>query len=677
MLAPLYRLMTRLALALASASAAMAQLPPPGRTAITPQLIAESSAPAGGGRVTLAVVMRPLPGWHGYWKNPGDAGIPPRIAWSLPGGVTAGPLQYPVPKRLIIADLMNYVYEADYAHLVALDVPPMRAGTTIPLRAKMNWLACTDKICVPEEGELTLDLPVGDGVAAPAKRARFDGFRRALPRPLAAQGKFEIAGDRFRLAIPLPAGSALDEAYFFPGEGAPASYSAAQNFRQSGDWLVMETAAVGEQSRSRLDGVLAYAGGQGFAITALPGPVPKGVGADGLLVAVLLAFAGAVAGGLLLNVMPCVFPILSLKALSLARAGGSDREARREALAYTGGALLTCVALGAVLLALRASGETVGWAFQLQDPRVVFALLLLTFAIAMNLAGLFELPPIAAGGALAGQGGAIGSFWTGALAAFVATPCTGPFLGAALGATLVLPAAAAIAIFAGLGLGLALPFLALGYFPRLRSSIPKPGPWMNRLRRWLSVPMFLTAAALLWLLSRTLPGEGFPGGALAVVFTAAGLIIIGRDQAAGKSFRWVSAIVVAGIIAMTFVRFSTDLASSRVARELAANAFSEARLAALRAEGRPVFLYFTADWCVSCKVNEKIAIDRSEVVEAFAAARVAVMVGDWTNGDPAIGRFLESQGRSGVPLYLYYAPGAAPRVLPQLLTPAMLTGLVR
>jgi thiol:disulfide interchange protein len=330
-----------------------------------------------------------------------------------------------------------------------------------------------------------------------------------------------------------------------------------------------------------------------------------------------------------------------------------------------------CLALGAALLALRAGGSAVGWAFQLQEPRVILLLLLLVTAIALNLAGLFELPSVAGGGKLAGRGGTAGAFWTGALAAFVATPCTGPFMGAALGAALVLPEAAALAIFAGLGLGLALPFLLLGFVPALRRRLPKPGPWMRRLRHILAVPMFLTALALAWILERQVGGAGLLVGLAAALAVAVALWWGGRRHA------WLpfapAALAVAA--ALAFIPTAVEPAEAHPGGTLAAEPFSEARLAALRAANRPVFLYFTADWCVTCKVNEKAVLERAEVAAAFKARGVQVLVGDWTRGDAEIGRFLEKHGRSGVPLYLWYAPGKEADVLPQILTVSRVTGL--
>jgi thiol:disulfide interchange protein len=317
-----------------------------------------------------------------------------------------------------------------------------------------------------------------------------------------------------------------------------------------------------------------------------------------------------------------------------------------------------------------------GWAFQLQDPRVILLLLLLVTAIALNLAGLFELPSVGIGGRLASAGGATGAFWTGALAAFVATPCTGPFMAAALGAALLLPVPAALAVFAGLGLGLALPFLILGFVPAARRRLPKPGPWLNRLRHSLSVPMFLTALGLAWVLGRQSGVDGMALGLAAVLLLGLTLWWVGRRHGDGRGWLRLAPAAAALAAGLLFLPVGSGEGKATAA-PLAAEPFSEARLAALRAEERPVFAYFTADWCITCKVNEKTVLQREEVSRAFSDEQVAVMVGDWTGGDAAIGRFLESQGRTGVPLYIYYEPGKAPQILPQLLTVSRVVSLTQ
>jgi cytochrome c biogenesis protein CcdA len=371
------------------------------------------------------------------------------VKWQLPKGFAAGPLRYPVPTRLTVAGLMNYVYERDYAVLVRLKVPADARGT-VPIRAEARWLACTDKICVPEQGKLALGLPVGTGTP---RRAQFDQWRRALPQPLATVAHFHAAGDKLRVAIPLPASVGVEKPYVFPITDDAVDYEAPQSFRRSGDWLVGDLAM--KKAPAEFAGVLALGESRGLEFRAVPGPIPEGgttLNAPGWN-AILWAVLGAIAGGMLLNLMPCVFPILALKALHLSRAGGEAEHARADALAYTAGTVVGTGLLGAVLLAIRAVGAEAGWAFQLQDPRTIMLLLLLAVAITANLLGLFELP------VLGGRAQPAGSFGTGALAAFVATPCAGPFLGAALGTALLLPTAGSVAVFAALGLGLGLPFL--------------------------------------------------------------------------------------------------------------------------------------------------------------------------------------------------------------------------
>ncbi|SEN17813.1 Thiol:disulfide interchange protein [Sphingomonas gellani] len=631
------------------------------------RLVVEGGAPQVGQPVTLALDTIPEAGWHGYWSNPGDAGFAPKFDWSVPAGTRIGAVQWPVPTTLTVAGLMNYVYERPYAPLVTLTVPAMRGGQSLPIRLHTSYLVCTATLCVPEEQTLSI-APVATDGAAGVRDARFDRWRAELPRPLGGTATIGLAGGVIRLAVPFPAGASIDRAYFFPAAGGAIDLAAPQGVARDGDRLVIETKPVaGVAKLTPIDGVLRIGDGRGLSIHAMPGDVPP-VQRSGTLRTALLAFAGAVLGGLLLNVMPCVFPILSLKALALARGGVDGREARVEALAYTAGVVIVCVGLGAVILGLRAGGTMVGWAFQLQDPRVVLVLLLLCVGIALNLSGAFEFSTPS----IVGRGGSGGAFATGALAAFVATPCTGPFMAAALGAALVLPAAAALAVFAGLGLGLALPFLLIGFVPALRRMLPRPGRWMVTLRRVLAVPMWLTAAALAWLLWRQAGTTGLAVAIVAAVIAAVLLSLGGRRQARGLGF---GAAMTAGLALLVPLSVgATQLLPSSAPKVGGGDApFSEGKLATLRAEKRPVFAYFTADWCLTCKVNEKAAIDTRTARDGFAQHDVTVLVGDWTDGDPALGRFIEAHNRAGVPLYLFYpAGGGEPRVLPQVLTPGLL-----
>lgn len=646
---------------------------------IAADLVAEHQ-PVPGETLMAALVFRPKLGWHGYWSNPGDAGLGMELDWQLPAGWQAGEPLYPVPHRLLISGLMNHVYEGDYAVLVPLTVPS--GGSAGPVTLEAQWLACTDLVCVPEQATLTLRYPD----SAPGQNP-FDAYRAALPPPLDQPASFAIAGQTLRIAVPLPASMALADPHVFVGQdrisaGARVAYADPQTFYRNGDTLVAEVPlkdlvlpAGSPQANfpdlAELTGILAFGPeGAGITFAATPGNVPTGgeqlagpgEGSEAPLWSLLLA---ALAGGLLLNLMPCVFPILSLKAMTLARAGESAAGAKREALAYTAGVLLACLAIGGLLLVLRAGGEQVGWAFQLQEPGVVAVLTVLAVLITANFAGAFELPSFS----FAGSGSAPSAFGTGLLAAFVATPCTGPFMAAALGAALLLPPVQAMLLFAILGLGLALPFLALGFVPALRSRLPKPGKWMDTFRKVMAVPMGLTALALVWLCWR-LGGANF---ALLVLGAALALISAAWSRRKGLRASAFGGLVASALLAVSaFQSFERPTAKAATLHDTVA--FSEAALAREAAQ-KPVFLYFTADWCLTCKVNESVAIERDEVRDAFAEAGVVVMRGDWTVRDEAITRFLTANGAAGVPLYLWYQPGTEPQQLPQVLTPDMLVDL--
>ena len=661
-------------LMLAGTAQALTVQPPPteeryGDDKIAVDLYADGAAVAG---QTLMLALRFTPSaseWHGYWSNPGDAGQGMKFWINLPDGWQVGEALYPVPRRLTISGLMNHIYEGPYTVLVPVTVP---AGADVSavqrITGHVEYLACTDQICVPQDKLLTA-RPGGDFARWQAEAAPL----------LDARASFAIAGQTLRVAIPLPASVALTDPHVFVGNSRLVAYAAPQSFRRVGDVLVAEIPLdqYGEGKAEALSGILAFGDGLGVRFAAAPGAVPTGgevvAGPAAAPVPPLWTLIlGALAGGLLLNIMPCVFPILSLKALSLARAGESEARARAEGLAYTAGVVLACVMLGGLLLALRAAGEQVGWAFQLQEPGVVVVLLVLAAAITANFAGLFELPSISVqmGGERAG------AFATGLLAAFVATPCTGPFMAAALGAALLLPVPQALLLFALLGLGLALPFLLLGFVPPLRRMLPKPGAWMERFRRIMAIPMALTALALLWL---TVQLGGRPFGLIAMVLVAGvliGLFVTGRLQRSAKMAWPAFGLVAAPFIAFAAIALpSVYEAKGSEARTSIHNpqALSRDALAKARSNGKPVFLWFTADWCVTCKVNEAAAIERESVAEAFERAGVVTMVGDWTVRDEAITAFLTEQGAAGVPLYLWYAPGAsAPQQLPQVLTPDLL-----
>jgi DsbC/DsbD-like thiol-disulfide interchange protein/cytochrome c biogenesis protein CcdA len=629
-------------------------------------------APVAGREWTLALRFVPSgPEWHGYWSNPGDAGAGMLLKLDLPPDWEVGEPRYPVPRRLVVSGLMNHIYEGPYTVLVpVVPGPSLASFGTGPVTGTVDYLACTDQICVPQSARLT--------AAAGGDFARW----RAEAAPLLdAEARFAILGKTLRIAIPLPAAVALPDPHVFVANQRLVAYAPQQVFRRKGDLLVAEIPLdpYGEGKAAAVSGILAFGDAQGGGVrfAAALGDVPSGgeqvAGPQDAPTPPLWTLVlGALVGGLLLNIMPCVFPILSLKAIALARAGESEARARAEGLAYTAGVVIACIGLGALLLALRAAGEQVGWAFQLQEPGVVVALLVGAAAITANFAGLFELPALSVNTG----GERVGAFATGLLAAFVATPCTGPFMAAALGAALLLPTPLALLLFACLGLGLALPFLLLGFVPPLRRMLPKPGAWMERFRRLMAIPMGLTALALLWL---TVQLGGRPFGGIALVLVGGvllALFVVGRLQRGGR-MAWPAF----GLVAAPFLVFAAiGLPSVYAAKGAEAKAsihapqaFSRAALAKARASGKPVFLWFTADWCVTCKVNEASSIERESVRAAFEKAGVVTMVGDWTVRDPEITAFLTEQGAAGVPLYLWYAPGAeSPEQLPQVLTPDLL-----
>ena len=618
----------------------------------------------------LGLRLRMVPGWHTYWQNPGDAGVPPELTLALPPGSVAGPVQWPVPQRLPEGPVMAYGYTGE----VLLPVQVTPGLDALHIEASATWLVC-EQICVPEEGRFSLDLP--QGPAAPSLEAPLFATADArMPQPSLFTAQIGLDGTLSLLGAGLSAATVRD-AWFFPAAADLIEAAAPQKVRvRDGVVEIGLTPGRDFPRNAGLDGVavLRDPGGQESAVLvrAVPGPDAGGTVWRIILLALL--------GGLLLNLMPCVFPVLAMKAVALARLSGAGRGAvRAQAASYTAGVLTAFVALGGILLAVRAAGGVVGWGFQLQSPVFVAAMAWVLFAVGLNLSGVF-----AAGGGLAGtgqglagRGGHAGSYFTGLLAVLVATPCTAPFMGAAVAAALAAPVQVALLVFLAMGMGMAAPYAVLAMVPGLARALPRPGPWMDVLRGALAFPMYAAAAWLVWVVSL----QAGPGGVSAAT---AGLVLVGfaawafgQAQAAERGGRWLGR--GAAVLSMLgAVAVLSAVVPAPVPSTSGAEPFSPARLATLRAERRPVFVNMTAAWCVTCLVNEQVAIAPEAVRQAFAAHGVAYLKGDWTRGDQEVTAFLRAHDRDGVPLYVLYPADGPPRVLPQILTEqAMLDQLGR
>ena len=664
-------------------------------THVTAELLSEHVTLRPGTTAWVALVFRIIPKWHTYWRNAGDSGEATRIDWDLPEGYAAGGIVWLPPERIPVGPLVNYGYGGEAIHMVPISVPKdARPGETATLTASASWLVC-EEVCIPEVGVLTLALPVaGDPPIADFRSGPiFAKARAALPKPSPWPATFRFENKGFRLDV-AAAGlkrEVIEDAWFYPYGHGVVKYAAAQTLTVTDRALILETRR-GKAAKpitdvggllvvkERLgDGTVAT---QAFRLTATKAAAAPLIG---FWEAVLLALLG----GLILNLMPCVLPVLAVKGLSFARHASQGRGMARHGAAYTFGVLASFAIVGAILLAVRAAGEAAGWGFQLQEPVFVLLMAYLMVLIGLNFAGLFEIGSRFAGigGALAERSGLGGSFFTGVLAVIVATPCTAPFMGAAVGFALGQTAAVAMAVMLALGLGLALPFLLLSMAPALLRLIPGPGPWMVRFKQFLAFPMFATAAWLIWVLSLQ-AGDAALLGALAGAVLIAFAVWLWQASASAAP-RWrpagIGLAAAAIVAALAMVRFAESGApvaetpgsnaaadsGSAAATGIAWQPFSEARLAALRAQGRPVFINFTAAWCITCIANEKVVLRLESVRKAVDSARMATLKGDWTRRDPVITEHLARFGRSGVPLYVIYPPKGSPKtplVLPQILT---------
>ncbi len=753
--AGLWATLSAAALAAALGCAAMPAAAQPVRTAhVSAELVAANTGVQPGESVQIGLRLQHIPHWHTYWRNPGDSGLPTTLHWTLPTGAQASEIQWPAPRRIPIGPLVNYGYEGDLLLPVRFTAPAdARPGSTLQLQAEAQWLACND-VCIPENATLKLALPVvsaGTPAAPGPLAARFDAASAEAPVALAGwRAEVQRAGRDLQLRLirqqPLQAGEDLPVVHVFPyaeqvleparhaayrtDEGyavqlALAPYASQMPAEIKGIAVVQTTPGAatpwGTAARSAEFsapvtevGVLALPAGAVRLDDPLASGAPSaaagkldllgpGLSTPGAAVAspasaslgLWAALALALVGGMVLNLMPCVFPVLSIKLLSLAQQSEQPARLRSHALVYSAGVVLGFLALAGLLLALRAAGAAVGWGFQLQEPGVVFLLALLFFALGLNLMGAFELGNLLPQGLASwrAERPALNAFGSGVLAVLAASPCTAPFMGAALGFAIAQPAPLALAVFGVLGLGMALPYAALVVMPGWRHRLPRPGPWMLRLKQLLAFPMFATVVWLVWVLGLQAGIDGAAQALLALLGLAALIWLLGLLRQPTVPARLGAASAVVALALLLFwswpsIQPPATPQAATTASDAAAGAtsttintvgghdwlpYSDAAVSAQLAQGRTVFVDFTAAWCVSCQVNKRLVLNQASVLADFERAQVVRMRADWTRRDAEITAALTRLGRNGVPVYALLRPGHDPVLLPEILT----AGLVR
>ncbi|MBK6869206.1 MAG: thioredoxin family protein [Burkholderiales bacterium] len=688
-----------------------------------PQGVPVGLAPeaAAGQPVWVGLQLEHHPDWHTYWKNPGDSGLPTELEWTLPAGVMTGDIAWPLPKLIPIGHLANYGYEGTVLLPVPLIITPeYKPGPladAMDIKLKATWLACRQE-CIPQDGEFTLRLPLASSTALHG--AAFEAALQSQPAPLPGAHSVELQDGGRRLAVRvtgLPAAVHGQTLALFPETphvivtaatpAQPGEALGERSWRQGWDgavWTADLPVSADRADSPAMMPLVLVAGDRGWRAeapvagnwpaiapvssvspaleAALRANAAAGMGAGGALTTqavptatFLLALLGALVGGLILNLMPCVFPILAIKVLGFTRHAHERRAHRVSGLAYTAGVVLSFLALGALMLALRAAGQQLGWGFQLQSPAVVAALTVLFTVIGLNLAGVFEfgqfVPSRAA--TLEARHPTVNSFLTGMLAVAVASPCTAPFMGASLGLAVGLPALQALAVFGAIGFGMALPYLAASWWPAVARLLPKPGMWMDTFKKFMAFPMFGTAVWLLWVLGQQTGIDG--AGALLALLVALALVLWALGLRGRSRLLLASvALVVGGFLA---VAIGPNVIKAAIPSALAAaepgarwQPWSPERVQTALGDGRPVFVDFTAAWCVTCQYNKKTTLANDEVLQAMDGAKVQTFRADWTRRDAAITAELTRLGRSGVPVYLLQAPGKPPIVLSEILSVA-------
>jgi thiol:disulfide interchange protein/DsbC/DsbD-like thiol-disulfide interchange protein len=677
-------------------------------------LVSEVGAIAPGQSFWIALEFNIRDGWHTYWRNPGDSGQATKLAWQLPPGFTAGDIVWTTPHRFEIPPLVNYGYAKHAVHLVNITAPKdLRPGTPVVLAAKASWLVCSD-VCIPEDAQLQVTLPVNTqpGAVDQADAALFTAARGELPSAQLAATTARVQNGQLVIALGKEWGTTLPQIKslaFFPYDDGGIEYAAPQTLTRNKDGveLAMKLGYQPPQAgivrgvllATELNGndlgvvpmeiAANFSGADGSQSKAGPRFAPATGAAEKTSASLPVLLLFAILGGLILNLMPCVFPVLSIKAIGLVEQAKKHPAAvRAKGMVFAAGVISSMLCLAAVLLALRAGGEQIGWGFQLQSPLFVTLLVYLLLAVGLNLSGVFEV-----GGGLAGVGDGLtqgdsyrASFFTGVLTTLVATPCTAPFMAFAVGAALTQPPIIALCIFAALGLGLALPYLLLSFAPWMRRALPKPGAWMDTLKQVFAFPIYASAAWLLWVLAQQTSSIGLGAalaGAILIAFAAWAYQKSKSTSSRGRVAALataVLAVLLAIVLPVRFADVAAAASSVSTGGPPAADAwqpYDAAAVAKLNAAGRPLLVNFTASWCLTCLVNERNAFADTAVQEVFRDKGVTLMKGDWTNRDPAITQALAAFGRAGVPLYVVYnsKPGSSePVILPQLLTASVVQG---
>lgn len=697
------------------------------------QLVASVAAVHPGSEIYLGLHQKIIPHWHTYWVNPGDSGSATTITWTLPDGASASDILWPAPSRFSMGPITNYAYGNEVTLLTKVQVPPTAVpGQVFSVQAVVDWLVCEEE-CIPQQVELALDLPIVAPQSALGEGSPYIGTALARlpiesPWPVRVYPSEPSLNElKIHLALPEAMVAQISDIWFYPYEWGVIQQSVQQTYRPvaQGLELTLKTGEAPLGLGDQLKGVLVIAEqtgqgssgegadeviARGYEVSARIEPAaPVSMGGDPVM-SLLGALGLALLGGVILNLMPCVFPVLSIKALSLiSHSHQSAGQVRLHGMVYTLGVLASFALLASLLIVLKAGGAQIGWGFQFQSPLFVLAVAYLLFAVGLSLSGVFFIGGSVAGvgASLAQKPGYMGSFFTGVLATIVATPCTAPFMAAALGYALAQPAPHLLAVLLSLGLGLALPYLLLTSWPRLQRWLPRPGLWMEHTKQFLAFPMYATAVWLVWVLVQQVGAQAVLvalGGMLMIAFAA---WLYNQSRTATPRSRYLANAMVTAAMAVALVggyvgvnhavndaqQQSNDVSNSNLSDSNLSNnnlsdskhperywePYSEARLQSLLNKGKPVFLNFTASWCISCLVNERVALSDASVIAHFKNQGVVYLKGDWTNRDPSITAFLQKFNRSGVPLYVFYPAGRAdsPQQLPQILTPDIVKSVVK